>query len=363
MKLRRYLSAATTLLLLSVSSSGFSQNKAAKKADPNKADGARTLKMVHAIDHWESLFNGKDLTGWDGDEKSYRVEDGALVCQEGARNLETVKEYSDFVFSFEFKLTPSGNNGIGLRVPKGGRASYDGMEIQILDHNGSKYTIKDDKGRQYTWLKPWQKHGSVYGVYPAQASYLKPVGEWNSETIICVEDHIKVIVNGGTIVDVFLEDLTPVEKIHAKGILSRKGHIVLAGHNDPTAFRNLKVADFSASPPKAASQADNTPPAGFKALFNGKDLSGWKGLADRDANKRRSLKGADLAAAQKKADESMNEHWSVVDHVLTYDGMGMSLCTAKDYGDFELYIDWKIHSGADSGLYLRGTPQVQIWDP
>ena len=59
----------------------------------------------------------------------------------------------------------------------------------------------------------------------------------------------------------------------------------------------------------------------------------------------------------------MAEHWSVIDGVLTYDGKGQSLCTAKDYGDFEFYVDWKIPPGADSGIYLRGTPQVQIWDP
>jgi hypothetical protein len=59
----------------------------------------------------------------------------------------------------------------------------------------------------------------------------------------------------------------------------------------------------------------------------------------------------------------MKAHWSVVDGVLHYDGKGDSLCTAKDYGDFELLVDWKIPPGADSGIYLRGTPQIQIWDP
>ena len=58
----------------------------------------------------------------------------------------------------------------------------------------------------------------------------------------------------------------------------------------------------------------------------------------------------------------MNAHWSVKEGILTYDGKGASLCTAKDYGDFELYCDWKIPAGADSGIYLRGTPQIQIWD-
>ena len=59
----------------------------------------------------------------------------------------------------------------------------------------------------------------------------------------------------------------------------------------------------------------------------------------------------------------MNAHWRIENGVLIYDGKGDSLCTAKDYGDFEFYCDWKIPPGADSGIYLRGTPQIQIWDP
>src|ERR1051326_910431 len=59
----------------------------------------------------------------------------------------------------------------------------------------------------------------------------------------------------------------------------------------------------------------------------------------------------------------MRDHWKVIDGVLTYDGKGQSLCSAKDYGDFELLVDWKIEKAGDSGIYLRGSPQVQIWDP
>lgn len=82
----------------------------------------------------------------------------------------------------------------------------------------------------------------------------------------------------------------------------------------------------------------NTPPAGFVALFNGKDLANWRNEGP--------AKG----------------HWSVKDGILHYDGKGDSLKTAKDYGNFELLVDWKIGPEADSGIYLRGLPQVQIWD-
>lgn len=112
----------------------------------------------------------------------------------------------------------------------------------------------------------------------------------------------------------------------------------------------------------SSSAADNTPPDGFVALFNGKDLTGWKGLV-ASPPKRAKMTPEELAEAQKKADEAMREHWQVVDGVFVFDGKGKSLCTAKDYGDFELYVDWKIKPKGDSGIYLRGTPQVQIWDP
>jgi hypothetical protein len=70
-----------------------------------------------------------------------------------------------------------------------------------------------------------------------------------------------------------------------------------------------------------------------------------------------------LAEAQAKADQRMNDHWKVVDGALEFDGKGDSLCTIKDYADFEMLVDWKIMAKGDSGIYLRGSPQVQIWDP
>ncbi|MBC7349902.1 MAG: DUF1080 domain-containing protein [Candidatus Aminicenantes bacterium] len=101
---------------------------------------------------------------------------------------------------------------------------------------------------------------------------------------------------------------------------------------------------------------------GFEPLFNGKDLFGWKGLV-QDPVKRARMSPEELAAEQNRADEDMRLHWKVVDGVLVFDGKGHSLCTAKDYCDFELFVDWKIEPGGDSGIYLRGSPQVQIWDP
>ncbi len=358
------LTASLAALCLAACPAFVHAQKKPKGPDPALVDGEKSLAMVNALEDWTTLFNGKDLTGWGGDTENYTVEDGVLVCPAGAKVLHTEKEYGDFVFSFQFKNTPSGNNGIGIRAPAEGNAAYDGMEIQILDHDGDKYgKVDEETGKRLSWLKPWQVHGSLYGLYPAKTGYLKPVGEWNEETIICINDHVKVILNGAAILDVYLDQLTPLDGHDHPGMKREKGHILLAGHSDHVEFRDLKVKDLSVSPPKPETDADNTPPAGFTSLFNGTDLTGWKGLAHKNALERRALEGDALKEAQAAADEVMREHWRVEDGTLVYDGLGQSLCTAKDYGDFELYVDWKIPPGADSGLYLRGTPQVQIWDP
>jgi hypothetical protein len=107
----------------------------------------------------------------------------------------------------------------------------------------------------------------------------------------------------------------------------------------------------------------NSPPKGFTALFNGKNLDGWQiciPIVERNALK---AKGGD---SYDKAVEAANrkhlKEWSVKEGVIHYTGKGFSLQTVKDYADFELYLDWKIAKNGDSGLYLRGQPQVQIWD-
>ena len=104
---------------------------------------------------------------------------------------------------------------------------------------------------------------------------------------------------------------------------------------------------------------------GFVSIFNGRDLTGWKGLVENPI-KRRQMDGEALVKAQKKADEVMRADWTVQDGCLTYVGQGFdNICTVKDYRDFEMYVDWRLDPNGkepDAGIYLRGTPQVQIWD-
>jgi HEAT repeat protein len=100
---------------------------------------------------------------------------------------------------------------------------------------------------------------------------------------------------------------------------------------------------------------------GFVSLFNGKDLTGWKGLVGNPIA-RAKMHPDTLAAKQAKADEIMRKGWVVKDGELLFTGHGDNLCTIKKYGDFEMYVDWKIEPKGDAGIYLRGSPQVQVWD-
>ena len=198
------------------------------------------------------LFNGKDFTGWvygtrpDGREnktgKGYQIENGVLYStKEDGGNLYTEKEYANFAFRFEFRLTPNANNGIGIRAPLVGDAAYVGMEIQALDDGGSMYTK----------LEPGQYHGSIYKVVPAKRGFQKPVGEWNSEEITANGRQITIKLNGTTIVDANLDDVKDeaVLKEHrdlskpegSRGIANTKGHIGFLGHGAHVEFRNIRI--------------------------------------------------------------------------------------------------------------------------
>lgn len=107
----------------------------------------------------------------------------------------------------------------------------------------------------------------------------------------------------------------------------------------------------------------NQPPKGFTAVFNGKDLAGWWGLGTTSYTKYRDLAPDAFEQTKERSREDIHKHWSVENGELVNDGRGLFLTTDRFYGDFELLIDYRTVAKADSGIYLRGTPQVQVWDP
>lgn len=304
---------------------------------------------------FKPLFNGKTLDGWKligGKGPGYVVKDGVLVCPaNGGGDLMTEKEYSDFVLRMDFKLSPGGNNGLAFRSPmQEGQMAYIGNEIQILD----------DYSPQYNNLKPGQGCASLYRIFPAKQGALKKAGEWNSYEVHAIGRDIKVFLNGILVTSGNLNDVRDAETLRRHpGMLRERGHIGLLGHASHVEFRNIRIHEL----PLHFERSNRTAPAGFKPLFNGKDLSGWKGFVGNITNLAQ-MPLADWAAKQVEADELMKKNWKVENGAIVYRGKGFdNLCTVRDdYANFEMLVDWKIEPKGDSGIYLRGYPQVQIWE-
>jgi hypothetical protein len=301
------------------------------------------------------LFDGKTLNGWTYATKpksGYYVTNGVLVCPKTcAAELFTEKEYSDFVLRLDFKLSPGANNGVGIRAPLlNGQVAYIGSEIQILD----------DSSAEYAKLDPAQYCGSVYRLIPAKRGYLKAPGEWNSYEITANGRFVKVVLNGTTVTQGNLNNITDPKTLQTHpGMFRPRGHIALLGHHRLVEFRNIRVHEL----PHYIERDNVDVPQGFTSLFNGTDLTNWKGLV-ADPIKRAKMSPEELAKEQVRADDLMHKTWKVENGQLVYRGkMYNNLCTKKDFRNFEMICDWKVEPKADSGLYLRGCPQVQIWEP
>jgi HEAT repeat protein len=188
-----------------------------------------------------SLFNGRNIDNWVGDKEAYAAEDGMIVVKPDkgkVGNLYTENEYSDFIYRFEFQLTPAANNGLGIRAPLEGDAAYVGMELQILDDNAPVYAN----------LQPYQYHGSVYGVIPSRRGYLKPLGEWNAEEVFATGTHIRITLNGTVIVDGDIagpRDNGTMDHNNHPGLKNKTGHIGFLGHGSVVKFRNIRIKDLS----------------------------------------------------------------------------------------------------------------------
>ena len=187
---------------------------------------------------FETVFNGKDLSGWAGPIQNYDVDNGVIRCKPGkGGTIYTAKEYSDFIVRFQFKLPPGGNNGLAIRYPGQGDTAYKGMcELQILDDDATKYA-KLDK-RQY--------HGSAYGMVAAKRGFLRPTGQWNFQEVTVIGSTIVVELNGSQILNA---DLATVKKFMGRPVTGKdrkSGHFGFAGHSDPVEFRNVQIYDLAA---------------------------------------------------------------------------------------------------------------------
>ena len=198
------------------------------------------LSNEEKAEGFKILFDGTDMFNWIGNTRDYVSENGVINLYPGnggGGNLFTKEEYKDFIFRFEFKLTPGANNGLGIRAPLEGDAAYVGMELQILDTEAPIYNNIED----------YQTHGSVYGVIPAKRGYLKPVGEWNYQEVYVKGNHVKVTLNGTVILDGDIAEASKngtLDKRDHPGLKNEKGHIGFLGHGDNVSFKNIRIKEL-----------------------------------------------------------------------------------------------------------------------
>jgi HEAT repeat protein len=198
------------------------------------------LSAEEKKDGFKVLFDGTNMDEWTGNKVDYKVDNYDLLIEpkDGNHgNLYTKDEYANFIYRFEFQLTPGANNGVGIRAPLEGDAAYVGMEIQVLDNEAPMY--KD--------LHVYQYHGSVYGVIPAKRGFLKPVGEWNVEEIYANGNHIKVTLNGEVILDGDIAEASKngtADHNQHPGLKRTTGHIGFLGHGSVVRFRNIRVKEL-----------------------------------------------------------------------------------------------------------------------
>jgi hypothetical protein len=247
-------------------------------------------------------------------------------------------------------------------------------ELQLLDDGGSYYydaKAKKDK------LAPYQYTGSVYGIVPSLrdntgkqtwgkdknftggGSYVRRPGMWNFAEVKVIGSEIEYYLNGYLITKADLSKYkgngdTPDKREHP-GLHNRKGRIGWLGHGCNVKWKNIRIKEL----PDCAKMGGICPaqtmkaPCGFKTYFAGKydDLvANWKGVTTEEKFDRPLVRQAasaeKRAEMQKKADEIMLKHWTVRNGNLYFDGYkgGYSLATKKDYGDFEMWVDWRIMS-------------------
>ena len=343
------------------------------------------------------LFNGKDFSGWEGATDIFSIDTNApaaivaaekKVSQNRVKNLVTKKSYGNFVLRYEFCLPKGGKSSLGMRMSAPGEnpSTESFCEVKLLD-DGAFYDAKTSKDL----LKPYEYCSSVYAVkaplrdnfgkqiwgkdknFSGAGSYVRKPGMWNFQEIKVIGDEIEVYLNGYLVSKADLSEDKALDAV-ARPIDRKEGRIGLVYAGTEVKFRNIRIKELPvfATMDGVCPSAREKCPKGFKAYFDGDEedlLANWKGVTNKEKFDNPKVRHQATSEKRKQmqsvADEQMLKHWHVKNGALYFDGYsgGYSLATKEDYEDFELWADWRILSiTGDSGLYLRGSPQVQIWD-
>jgi hypothetical protein len=316
---------------------------------------------------FKPMFNGKDLSGWvpiNVAPNTFTVRDGMIVSTGVPTGLlRTERMYENFILEMEWRhLRPGGNAGLfvwGDPLTAPGTPFARGIEVQILDgRETASYTSHGDIFSIHgATCVPARPHPGGWPRCLPSEKRCKPSPEWNHYRVVARDGVIKLSVNGKEVSEV--RECSP-----------RKGYLHLESEGSECHFRNLRIHELPSSNPPAG-QVARAAESGWKNLYTGIDLTGWK------------------------AEPAHREHWLVRDWMLKYDGQcrarDPNLWTEKEYGDFELIADWRLSGRArkiprpvfgpdglelmgddgrpktedvldagESGIYLRGTPKCQV---
>lgn len=308
-----------------------------------------------------SLFNGTDLTGWvnvNCAPSTWQVRDGMIVCSGKPTGvLRTTEQYENFVLELEYRhLQPRGNAGVFVwsdPVTARGQPFTRSVEVQVIDgHESSWYTSHGDIFPIHgASMVPRNGRGGSRAFPTDNRAYRAPL--WNHYRIVCQDGSVSLAVNG--------EEVTRGDRCSP-----RKGYLCLESEGSEVHFRNVRLKQLPPSSPPLPPTAVAAKASGFRSLYNGVDLAGWKSVAG----------------------------WSARDWVLRFDGTGTDLWSDEVFADFELICDWRwvvdgrpqarpvigpdglpqlqadgeprtatVTDAGDSGIYLRGSSksQVNIW--
>jgi hypothetical protein len=316
------------------------------------------------------LFNGRNLDGWvnvNCAPETWTVRDGEIICTGIPTGvLRTTEQYENYILELEWRhIKEGGNAGLFIHsdaLPAPGQPFTRAIEVQILDgRNTENYTSHGDVfAIQGATMTPDKPHpGGWMRSLPSERR-CKPAGQWNHYRIESRDGTVTLAVNG---------------KVVTRGqrCNPRKGYICLESEGSEVHFRNIRIHKLPASdlPADVVAQKDE----GFRCLYNGIDLRGWKQVAGNE------------------------NHWQPKDWILDYDGKSQAddknLWTEKEFGNFVLIVDWRqpakpvidnvpvvlpdgneatdpngkpttvpVLDAGDSGIYLRGSSkcQINIWN-
>jgi len=324
---------------------------------------------------WVPLFNGTDLSGWkpvNVAPNTFTVRDGMIVSTGLPTGvMRTDRMYENYIVELDWRhMRPGGNAGLflwGDGTPSVGIPFTRGIEVQILDNGYDK----PGKNERFT------THGDIFPIHGAK---MTPIGriakngarsfptedlsrsspEWNHYRVVANHGEVRLSVNGK-------------EVTIGKDCWPRKGYIFLESEGSECHFRNIRIQELPST--GATSEETAVEGVGFVPLFTGIDFENWK------------------------VPEGDNGHWKILKEVLDYDALSespgdKSLWTRREYGDFQLIVDWRIKEtpytnpkaaqilpdgseavdadgtpiklsipDSDSGILLRGSAkhQLNIW--